>query len=223
MGRATRCDKMVMKKGPWRPEEDKVLVEYIQKNGHGCWRSLPRKAGLRRCGKSCRLRWTNYLRPDIKRGRSQPEEERTILQLHAILGNRWSTIASQLPGKTDNEIKSFWNTHLKKRLLGMGLDSSTHAPKSEIPRANGSQSKALLRHESQWETLRLEAEAKLSRDSILSSKNKLMGNNNVESIFKAPSDPFLKLWNSDVRKTFRKEPIIKNTRSNNNKMRIPID
>jgi myb proto-oncogene protein len=45
-------------------------------------------AGLSRCGKSCRLRWTNYLRPDIKRGRFSFEEEEAIIQLHSILGNK---------------------------------------------------------------------------------------------------------------------------------------
>jgi hypothetical protein len=44
--------------------------------------------GLQRCGKSCRLRWTNYLRPDIKRGKFSLQEEQTIIQLHALLGNR---------------------------------------------------------------------------------------------------------------------------------------
>eukprot|EP01018_Ginkgo_biloba_P014407 Gb_23693 [translate_table: standard] len=74
---------------------------------------------LLRCGNSCRLRWTNYLRPDIKLGQFSFEEEHTIIELHAILGNKWSTIAGHLPGRTDNEIKNFWNTHLKKRLLQM--------------------------------------------------------------------------------------------------------
>lgn len=49
------------------------------------------RAGLRRSGKSCRLRWVNYLRPDLKRGKITPDEETVILQLHAMLGNRYYT------------------------------------------------------------------------------------------------------------------------------------
>ncbi|KAH6796865.1 myb domain protein 17 [Perilla frutescens var. hirtella] len=105
------------KKGPWTPEEDEKLVEYITKHGQGSWRSLPKLAGLLRCGKSCRLRWTNYLRPDIRRGPFTSEEKKLVIQLQGILGNRWAAIASQLAGRTDNEIKNLWNTHLKKRLL----------------------------------------------------------------------------------------------------------
>jgi transcription factor MYB, plant len=89
-------------------------------------------AGLNRCGKSCRLRWTNYLRPDIKRGKFSREEEQTILHLHSVLGNKWSAIATHLPGRTDNEIKNFWNTHLRKRLIQMGFDPMTHRPRTDF-------------------------------------------------------------------------------------------
>ncbi|XP_012448468.1 transcription factor MYB102 [Gossypium raimondii] len=132
MGRALCGDKNGLKKGPWTPEEDKKLIDYIQKHGYGNWRTLPKNAGLQRCGKSCRLRWTNYLRPDIKRGRFSFEEEETIIQLHSILGNKWSAIAARLPGRTDNEIKNYWNTHIRKILLRMGIDPVTHTPRLDL-------------------------------------------------------------------------------------------
>ncbi|KAL3507641.1 hypothetical protein ACH5RR_033023 [Cinchona calisaya] len=129
MVRAPCCEKIGLKKGPWSPEEDHVLVSYILKNGHANWRALPKLAGLLRCGKSCRLRWTNYLRPDIKRGNFTKEEEETIFTLHEMLGNRWSAIAARLPGRTDNEIKNVWHTHLKKKLKNYqtSQDSNRHS------------------------------------------------------------------------------------------------
>ncbi|KAF7805868.1 transcription factor MYB102-like [Senna tora] len=132
MGRAPCCDKNGLKKGPWTPEEDTKLIQYIQAHGAANWRTLPKNAGLERCGKSCRLRWTNYLRPDIKRGRFSFEEEEIIIQLHSMLGNKWSAIASRLPGRTDNEIKNYWNTHIRKRLLRMGIDPVTHTPRLDL-------------------------------------------------------------------------------------------
>ncbi|XP_022769742.1 myb-related protein 308-like [Durio zibethinus] len=131
MGRAPCCSKVGLHRGPWTPREDTLLVKYIQAHGEGHWRSLPKKAGLLRCGKSCRLRWMNYLRPDIKRGNISPDEDDLIIRLHSLLGNRWSLIAGRLPGRTDNEIKNYWNTHLSKRLLSQGTDPDTHKKLSE--------------------------------------------------------------------------------------------
>ncbi|PKU71626.1 transcription factor MYB12 [Dendrobium catenatum] len=116
MVRAPCCDKKGLKRGRWTVEEDEILVNYIAENGEGSWRSLPKNAGLLRCGKSCRLRWINYLRSDLKRGSISKEEEEIIIKLHSSIGNRWSVIAAQLPGRTDNEIKNYWNSHLSRRI-----------------------------------------------------------------------------------------------------------
>ncbi|KAG2281728.1 hypothetical protein Bca52824_052948 [Brassica carinata] len=126
MVRTPCCRAEGLKKGAWTQEEDHKLIAYVQLHGEGGWRTLPDKAGLRRCGKSCRLRWANYLRPDIKRGEFSEEEEDSIIRLHAIHGNKWSAIARRLPGRTDNEIKNHWNTHIKKRLVKKGIDPLTH-------------------------------------------------------------------------------------------------
>ncbi|KAG2584086.1 hypothetical protein PVAP13_6KG271100 [Panicum virgatum] len=130
---------------------------------------LRRQVSLQRCGKSCRLRWTNYLRPDIKRGKFSLQEEQTIIQLHALLGNRWSAIATHLPKRTDNEIKNYWNTHLKKRLAKMGIDPVTHKSISGTLTSTtddkSAKAAASLSHMAQWESARLEAEARLARES----------------------------------------------------------
>ncbi|RZC68931.1 hypothetical protein C5167_033100 [Papaver somniferum] len=128
MGRSPCCEKAHTNKGAWTKEEDQRLINYIKTHGEGCWRSLPKSAGLLRCGKSCRLRWINYLRPDLKRGNFTEEEDELIIKLHSLLGNKWSLIAGRLPGRTDNEIKNYWNTHIKRKLLSRGLDPQTHRP-----------------------------------------------------------------------------------------------
>ncbi|CAN6547662.1 unnamed protein product [Malus baccata var. baccata] len=112
------------RKGPWTAEEDRLLIEYVRVHGEGRWNSVARLAGLKRNGKSCRLRWVNYLRPDLKRGQITPHEERIIVDLHARWGNRWSTIARSLPGRTDNEIKNYWRTHFKKKAAKAASDAS---------------------------------------------------------------------------------------------------
>ncbi|KAF5458415.1 hypothetical protein F2P56_022442 [Juglans regia] len=134
MVRTPRCDKNGLKKGTWTPEEDTKLISYVTRYGCWNWRQLPRFAGLSRCGKSCRLRWMNYLRPNIKRGNYSKEEEEKIINLHESLGNRWSTIAAQLPGRTDNEIKNHWHTNLKKRLKQNSVTHEEKQDSNDLPR-----------------------------------------------------------------------------------------
>ncbi|GMY30603.1 transcription repressor MYB6-like [Fagus crenata] len=149
MGRAPCCSKIGLNRGPWTTKEDTLLMNYIQAHGEGHWRSLPKNAGLLRCGKSCRLRWMNYLRPDIKRGNISPDEDDLIIRLHSLLGNRWALIAARLPGRTDNEIKNYWNSHLSKRLKNTanfnklkGASKGIQVPKKQKKKINNDQDSA---------------------------------------------------------------------------------
>ncbi|CAL0317199.1 unnamed protein product [Lupinus luteus] len=179
MGRLPCCDKGV-KKGPWTPEEDIILVSYIQEHGPGNWRAVPTNTGLSRCSKSCRLRWTNYLRPGIKRGNFTKHEEKMIIHLQALLGNRWAAIASYLPQRTDNDIKNYWNTYLKKRVekLESGSEGS-------LGNVYNSASKPITR--GQWEK-RLQTDINMAKKALteaLSPKKMLSlhePNDNIGSI-----------------------------------------
>ncbi|TVU35267.1 hypothetical protein EJB05_17149, partial [Eragrostis curvula] len=129
MGRSPCCDKTRVKRGPWSQEEDAILRSFVQRFGNaGNWIALPQKAGLKRCGKSCRLRWLNYLRPELRHGGFTDEEDNLILSLYGEIGSKWSVIASRLPGRTDNDVKNYWNTKLKKRFLASAKREGTPPP-----------------------------------------------------------------------------------------------
>uniref|UniRef100_A0A6N2L9A5 Uncharacterized protein n=1 Tax=Salix viminalis TaxID=40686 RepID=A0A6N2L9A5_SALVM len=132
MVRPPWCDKLNGKRGPWTADEDSKMLAHVAKHGTGNWTAVPRKAGLERCGKSCRLRWNNCLRPDLEHDDFTPQEEEMIIRLHAAIGSRWSIIAQQLPGRTDNDVKKCWNSRLRKKLSEMGIDPVTHKPLSKI-------------------------------------------------------------------------------------------
>ncbi|CAK9145381.1 unnamed protein product [Ilex paraguariensis] len=128
-----------LKKGLWKPEEDLILKKYVETYGEGKWATVSHRAGLMRGGKSCRLRWKNYLRPNIKLGGMSEDEKDLIIRLHKLLGNRWSLIAGRLPGRTDNEVKNYWNTHLNKKCprgeRTRRIDPNNNRNKTPLPRS----------------------------------------------------------------------------------------
>ncbi|XP_047326310.1 transcription factor MYB82-like [Impatiens glandulifera] len=126
-----------LKRGAWTESEDAILRDYVKLNGEGKWNRIPKETSIKRCGKSCRLRWLKYLRPDIKRGNISEDERDLIIRLHKLLGNRWSLIAGRLPGRTDNEIKNYWNTYIAKK-----VQITKHNPQP-IPNKSGSNSTIL--------------------------------------------------------------------------------
>ncbi|XP_052179767.1 myb-related protein 305-like [Diospyros lotus] len=124
---ASSDEEAELRRGPWTLEEDTLLIQYISCHGEGRWNMLAKRSGLRRTGKSCRLRWLNYLKPDVKRGNLTPREQLLILELHSKWGNRWSKIAQHLPGRTDNEIKNYWRTQVQKQARRLKIDSNSKA------------------------------------------------------------------------------------------------
>ncbi|CAN6717862.1 unnamed protein product [Malus baccata var. baccata] len=126
-------DKLHVKRGTLlTAEEDANILAHVSKHGPSNWTSVPKKTGVTRCGKSCKLRWTNHLKSNLKHESFTPHEEELIVRLHATIGSRWPTIAQHLPGRTDNDVKNYWNTKLKKKLSEMGIDHVTHKPFSQI-------------------------------------------------------------------------------------------
>ncbi|CAO2150446.1 unnamed protein product [Urochloa humidicola] len=121
-----------MRKGPWTEQEDMQLVCTVCLFGDRRWDFVAQVSGLNRTGKSCRLRWVNYLHPGLKHGRMSPHEERLIIELHARWGNRWSRIARRLPGRTDNEIKNYWRTHMRKKAQERKMSISPSSSSSSL-------------------------------------------------------------------------------------------
>ncbi|KAF6134389.1 hypothetical protein GIB67_005781 [Kingdonia uniflora] len=125
------------KRGLWTLEEDKLLKNYIRENGSGRWSRVQAITGLKRGGKSCRLRWINYLSPTVKRGNFSKDEDDLIIRLHKLLGNRWSLIAGRVPGRTDNQVKNHWNTYLSKKFVTKKEKNKPSLPSSSVARTNG--------------------------------------------------------------------------------------
>nr|QIB02641.1 Ros1 [Populus alba var. pyramidalis] len=124
-----------VRKGAWTEEEDILLRKCVEKYGEGRWCQIPLKAGLNRCRKSCRMRWLNYLKPNVKRGQFSVGEVDLIIRLHKLLGNRWSLIAGRLPGRTANDVKNYWNTNLRKKVVSGTREAQTEPEPEPEPKS----------------------------------------------------------------------------------------
>ncbi|KAK8614436.1 hypothetical protein V6N13_122792 [Hibiscus sabdariffa] len=129
-----RVETSQIRKGPWKAEEDEVLINHVKKYGPRDWSSIRSKGLLQRTGKSCRLRWVNKLRPNLKKYKLKLnprllQEERVVIELQAQFGNKWAKIATYLPGRTDNDVKNFWSSR-QKRLARILQNSGTPSSSS---------------------------------------------------------------------------------------------
>nr|AKN79616.1 MYBR1 [Gentiana rigescens] len=127
-----------LNRGAYSRKEDQKHSTYINKHGNGRCYHIPKAPGRHCCGKSCRVRWVNYKKRakevKVKGGNNFGEDEEDIfIKLHALLGNRWSLIAGRLPGRTEKEVKNYWDSHLKRKLISMGIDPDNHHPQGPPP------------------------------------------------------------------------------------------
>ncbi|CAN6566569.1 unnamed protein product [Malus baccata var. baccata] len=135
-----------IRKGPWKAEEDEVLLKHVKKCGPRDWSSIRSKGLLQRTGKSCRLRWVNKLRPNLKNGcKFSVEEERVVIELQAQFGNKWARIATYLPGRTDNDVKNFWSSRQKR--LARILQTSAAAPATPSSKSHKTKREVSVFHE----------------------------------------------------------------------------
>ncbi|KAI5591560.1 hypothetical protein POPTR_004G102600v4 [Populus trichocarpa] len=104
----------------WQPEEDAVLRAYVKQYGPKEWNLISQRVEatgktLNRDPKSCLERWKNYLKPGIKKGSLIPEEQTLVISLQAKYGNKWKTIASEVPGRTAKRLSKWWEVFKERQ------------------------------------------------------------------------------------------------------------
>jgi hypothetical protein len=102
-------------KGPFTPDEDQLIVNYVAQNGPRCWPRVT-TAVPNRSPKQCRERWFNHLDPNVVKSEWTQEEDEMIFQHFEKVGGKWSLLAKVFPGRSDNALKNRWNSSVSKRI-----------------------------------------------------------------------------------------------------------
>ncbi|KAK8961530.1 Myb-related protein 315 [Platanthera guangdongensis] len=170
-------------KSPWTEEEDEILVSYIARHGANKWDEVARKSGLRRGGKSCRLRWKNQLHPRLKKEPFTVEEKDYIVQLHKHYGSKWSLIASHFPGRTDNAIKNICNSLTKRKQRAAGKIVHPAAPPSPpllVPPAPPPETSGAMAWRELPSIQHMSSKRTTNNDTFISPSSPLMEDEDVE-------------------------------------------
>lgn len=130
-----------LRKGPWLPDEDSKLTNWIFTIGAKNWS----QCGIYlkgRSGKQCRERWHNVINPNLKKGEWTLDEDRLISSLFKEKGSKWSEISKSLPGRTENAVKNRFYSNRRRIKKGFKLskrckdknESSPSYPAQLIPK-----------------------------------------------------------------------------------------
>jgi Myb-like DNA-binding domain len=107
-------------KNPFTAEEDKVILQG-EKDGL-TWPAIANQLPGRNSDQ-VRCRFVNTINPLLMKNVAWTHEEEHILQTaQSELGNKWSVIASLLPGRSENDIKNHWHNRrlkVKRKLKSM--------------------------------------------------------------------------------------------------------
>jgi hypothetical protein len=131
-----KCLDPKLTKGPFTPEEDQIIINYVEQNGAQNWPGLS-EILVQRSPKQCRERWLNHLDPGVSNIPWTAEEDKLIFENYSRIGGKWSLIARFLPGRTDNAIKNRWNSSISKRIQsdssGRRILGPDYSRKPKIP------------------------------------------------------------------------------------------